>query len=664
MKHRLFILALASYLIVPITAGEIRHWKLKNGESLEGRVLTSSENDAVILLANKDNVMGSLPLEKFAVSEHDQILKDLPDKDKGVDLKKWIKVIHPEPEFYPPMPPVGWQLVGWDKGKRADIPSYNQTDYGFKAGSCLPNSLVNFVDWWDKNKTLQIPRQRTEAKQIDWLHRVLSRAANTRNRGTSWYDLAKGVNEMSGEKFSGNYCFPCYYIRNITPEKLARYTQGNAAVCMSLSVYYGRRYSSGHGVSVAHASPNGDITVLTWGQKVKGKLQPIDTIYKGEAQDHGQAYEMIISNTDELPDYFTRNEVRFVIEPARADRTYVFLPYERLRVGNKWQPHPRSHQKVEPVKIPVSNVKAVRPDIDFIQKTKPLSRTWVSLEGKTLQASLTQVEADVGLFKTPGRKFKIPVKQFLDEDQMKIRFWQASSGHNYTLPTSTLVYTLENNDKRVPMTIGYDGKSRAVLKVSGEREYRYDAEQRTLAIYCLKSNRLLSVARIQKTHARSLRSSQTDWQHHFRACQYGEVAGYAGRISNYQQMSMNRSYVQSKFVHAYVYAPGIADLLSYALSGSYNAKVDGKDDANHRPGTFRLLRSTSHATGDAMRHMRGVSRERLSLPLYLTWADLRGDKESIRISSVSAGAEVDFSMPPEVQTLEIGQMLVLDNGPE
>lgn len=322
----------------------LEKWLLSNGKEVEARLLyfttrTNEEKNTTwdaILLASNTNKIVELRYSHFDKSVHPTLKK----RQKNQRSQKRARTHSDGEQAYPAAPPLGWQYAQYDDVIRDFIPTYNQTDYGYKAGSCVPNSLVNSLAWWDQQGIVKFPQKHNREKQIDWLHTRITREAKTRNRGTSFQNLIDGVNDFTADDLKGDYDFPCTIVSHLTPEKLAFFTKGNAAVCLAVEVYFGKKHQSGHGVTVTKATPDGKISINTWGLKLDGQLKRMPKKFQSKQKGAPIKYEIEWRNKVDIPEYLLDMKLRFTIERGRF---YVFYPLEKQQAGMTWRPAPQSY---------------------------------------------------------------------------------------------------------------------------------------------------------------------------------------------------------------------------------------------------------------------------------------------------------------------------------
>lgn len=499
----LFSCTLASH------ATELVTLKAANGTEIEIYPLCFDSPSQTVAFANRDKEISSAPLNHFHANEHAKLSLLIPDHSL---LNQWSQSIQPEPEAFPPVPPKGWQLVGWDKGNRANIQSFNQRDYGNKTSDCLPNSLINTLQWWHEQNFVEFPKKRTSEKQVDWFHKEISRAAGTRNNsGTYWNDLRHAMFRFSKKHLNGDYLFACFQSYTLTPAKLTHYCNNSTAAILSLSIYNGRKYNGGHAVTLISAKPNGRIKINTWGLKLSCELVPLEKqLLPRSASDnttqYAQAYELEFFNKNELPSYFADSKIRFIIAPKHHDCLIMFLPYQRQKSGVTWLPHPETSTFVEPlVPEPVELKEEVflhgtAAVTDFTRPPAPMTRSWESAEGKKLHSTLVQVDGDDTVhFKNGHQSAQVPMQMLSPEDQARAAFWRSSTGPKFTLPAATLCYSFRptNHAKSTPLKIliHYDGSNKATMEIPDyNRELRYDSALGKLEVYDMQSGKVVLLA--------------------------------------------------------------------------------------------------------------------------------------------------------------------------
>ena len=381
-------------------------------------------------------------------------------------------------------------------------------------------------------------------------------------------------------------------------------------------------------------------------------------------RDEGQTYEIEILNKQDMPEWFTRDEVRFVIEPARMDRTYVFLPYERYVKGTLWRPHPKTLPRpkwAEPKKAVVSNNKTMinvgkGGQVNFMQRAKPLKRTWMSTDGKKLVAFLSRVEGDNATMIVGTKKHVIPIEKFTPNDQMRIRCWHASAGEKLILPAATLNYEFVRKKGSVELNIAYDGASTTVVTIPFYREYRYNHAKGLMAVYKLSasSKTLITVAKLKPLEIKQNpnlgqygtdrigKKQYTSWLH-------GDVNGYSTRFTEWSLSRGSGQQYRTKIYQANILAPAIAESLYYVLGGFRKLHYI---PSKHRAGSFTNDNQFAARGWDGLGAIRELSHKDRTLPMQMSWKTYQNELETIRIVSMKEGAEVDFSLPAEALSLE------------
>jgi hypothetical protein len=532
--------------------------------------LCFSPSSNSLAFADSSGIIRSAKLGFFDNQHHDQLVACTSDLKQW---NAWSNTILPEPTSYPPIPPRGLQLIGWDKSDRAYIQSFNQSDYGKKASDCVPNSFVNTAQWWDAQKFVTFPQQRKLEKQIEWLHTTVARAAGTRNNSGTHYDgLRAGLADISKRYLDNRYVFPFFKVPAPDIEKLAFYTTGNTAACLSISVYYNNKYQSGHSVTLIEVTSNGKIKFNTWGEKFSGILKP----YKLQNNQHAgitdaQAYEIELYNQNELPEWMLNYEVSFKLEPARHNHLYLTLPYKKLTVGDTWAPHPEvknfrpTPKAITTLTQPAQTSYKPEPQVNFERQCPPLLDSWYSTTGKTMKALLIATNGNELSFKKGSRTLKLPFDQLSLSSQCKALLWDGANGKRRELPACTLIYQLrQNRNLTQNITIHYDGSSRAIAIIPMmNREVHYDHEPLTFKVYRTPSNELIATGSpVSSSSEPSITAKQLEQWHP------ASVTQFTGRFIQSPQ------FPSGNLTMGNISAPPIAALLSI-LNGKQISYEDG-----------------------------------------------------------------------------------------
>lgn len=413
-------------------------------------------------------------------------LTELNSKIRQKEIEaEWFGKVVEMPSEFPPVPPRGWQLVGWEKSNRDHIQNFNQSDYGKKWTDCVPNSMVNSFKWWHNRDLFQLPKKLDYEKQVHWLHVELAKLSSTgMNSGTSLKALAKAMAKFSQKHLAAKFLFPLFEVPEIDPKKLTFYTTNNAAAILTLSVFYGSDYISGHAVTLTSAKPDGSIKFTTWGHKFSGKLIP--------QQGNPGSYDIELYNQNELPNSFIKYEINFKHLAKERDSFYICLPYEKMQAGQQLQPHPELAEfNPEDFIVEKKEHKVIVEwntcgDDKFTRK-KPFTSTWRSKEGKSLQATLIDHSDEKFHFSKDRRKFTLSHHELSFESQLKAQAWSSNLGTSYPLPACILHYELKpeaHGKNGTIITIEYNGDEIAEANLPHmRRKFRYNHTTKTLSTH-------------------------------------------------------------------------------------------------------------------------------------------------------------------------------------
>ncbi len=209
---------------------------------------------------------------------------------------------------------------------RTLIPVLDQSKYGTKASDCLPNSYAAFFLWWDQSGQVPIPKGKDFDAKAQWIHRELSIRCGTRNNsGTEFEDTRKGIREYFKKYHQDRFKVAMTTIYDISPASLAKHTAGSTATVLCLSTYQGRRLRRSnagyHAVSLMNVEDDGRIELTTWGIHLKGKMTPMpeEDIPRNARFPRGTPrviYEIVFDPDCEFPDWFKKNNYRFLVDPS------------------------------------------------------------------------------------------------------------------------------------------------------------------------------------------------------------------------------------------------------------------------------------------------------------------------------------------------------------
>lgn len=396
LKYWLYLFFVSVVANADVSQPALELWERGDGSEFKARLLSFTERldknkkkVKVAMMAGDDGLIQAQPFSGFS-----------PESLERIERQRLVMVVRKLDlsygQLFPPVAPTGWQYVPIGRNDRSFIPTYNQTDYGYKAGSCVPNSLVNTLSWWDESKMVKFPQERNAHKQVDWLHTIISRESRTRNSGTSWVDLTKGMRDFEQKFFKGTYQFPCYTAGKLTPEKLAFFTQSNWALCLHVDVYYGSKYSGGHGVTLVSADKQGRVAINTWGMRFEGVLKKMKPKHGVPAHKQPLNYEIEFSNLDSLPSRIRDRGVRFTIEESKRAAIRVFIPLEKYKEGMKWNPMPQQKKipllKSEERALAVVKKQVSKPTTVVNSGSKKLDYHWVKKDDTAISFNVLGVE--------------------------------------------------------------------------------------------------------------------------------------------------------------------------------------------------------------------------------------------------------------------------------
>jgi hypothetical protein len=226
---------------------------------------------------------------------------------------------------------------------RDKLPIISQGDFGSKASDCVPSSFCNFLLWWDQEGVLEIPKRGDFDKKAEWIHSRMARYCGTRNTaGTSARDATEGFTKYFTKEIGDLATLRIHIDYNLKPENLARYTVGEAATMLEVTIRSGPQHDSSHWVALSEAKPDGSVVFHTWGARFKGKLEVMEaneetTSISGQTVPK-TTYEIKIQNHDDLPEWFRDSGRRFILDPMNWDSIYVLKPYVFATPGKRADP--------------------------------------------------------------------------------------------------------------------------------------------------------------------------------------------------------------------------------------------------------------------------------------------------------------------------------------
>lgn len=623
--------------------------KLANSDEVEIKPLHFDQHSKVVTYALLDKTILAAPIQNFHETETSKLLTLTT---QGELLSKWSGKPQPEPENFPPLPPRGWQLIGWDKGYRDNIQSFDCFDYE-RNYSARPNSLVNTLKWWDEQHFVKFPQKRTVEKQNKWLHNSVTKATDPPSKHEDLWDyVSQGMFEFSKKYLNSDYLFPCYRIESITLGKLAYFTQGNTAACLSVSIYHGSRYQYQSAVTLISAEPDGRIKFNTRGLKMSGNIvalakQSIPHGYHTKGKAH--AYEIELANTIDLPKRFENDEIRFLIEPSRKNFLYLFLPYQRQKSGVTWIPHPETSTFIEPlVPEPVEPKKEVflhgtTAVTDFTRPPAPMTRSWESAEGKKLHSTLVQVDGDdTAHFKNGHQSAQVPMHMLSPEDQARAAFWRSSTGPKFTLPAATLCYAFKptNHAKSTPVKIliHYDGSNKATMEIPDyNRELRYDSALGKLEVSDLQSGKVILLA--DCAFHKTLKGIEHLNFSDFKEWSPKTLRGYAYRTTKVPHFPTGNTCC------ANVAANPVTELLGYLLGWSVTRDSGEKRVSEHMLEVFST--SQIYSKRAELTSNLEIARHWGLLPTKVVWSGFSGKSTgSLELVSVALEKNSEFIITP------------------
>lgn len=317
------MLVIVLMVLVPMTAsaGELtseRTWRSADGKTLRGtwvRTINDGKQIEVLTSAGK--------LVVIAVSNLGEVDRQLvvvgktPDEESAAAAGK------------PGDLAAFRQFPALDRDK---LPVISQEDFGTKANDCVPSSFCNFLLWWDQAGVLEIPKQGDFDAKAEWIHTRLSRYCVTRNNSGTYVDNAtKGFKEYFEKNIAELATLKVRTDYDLRPENLARYTVGENATMLQVTIREAPRHDSGHWVALVSAAAEGTVVFHTWGARFEGKIEVLEknlqTIRLGTQTVAATTYEIKIRNVQDLPEWFRNGDRKFILDPAQWDSIYILKPY-------------------------------------------------------------------------------------------------------------------------------------------------------------------------------------------------------------------------------------------------------------------------------------------------------------------------------------------------
>jgi hypothetical protein len=231
---------------------------------------------------------------------------------------------------------------------RENLPVIGQEDFGNKASDCVPSSFCNFLLWWDQAGVLEIPKRGDFENKAEWVHSRIARYCVTRNNsGTYVDDATKGFREYFEKDLPDLATLKIRIDYDLRPENLARYTVGENATMLQMTIREAPRHDSGHWVALVSASADGTLVFHTWGARFEGKLEVLEkkpelirlgTVDSGMQTVPATSYEIKIRNTADLPEWFRNGDRKFILDPVQWDSIYVLKPFVYGEKGKPAKP--------------------------------------------------------------------------------------------------------------------------------------------------------------------------------------------------------------------------------------------------------------------------------------------------------------------------------------
>lgn len=220
---------------------------------------------------------------------------------------------------------------------RDKIPMISQSEFGNKQSDCVPSSFCNFLLWWDQAGVLEIPKRGDFDAKAEWVHSRVARYCVTRNNsGTGVGDAVEGSKDYFEKDIADLATLKIRSDFDLSPANLARYTVGENATMLGMTVRRAPRHDSGHWVALISASDDGSIVFNTWGTRFEGKMEALEkhsetlTLHDQDLGYHkvpATSYEIKIRNTQELPEWFRDGETKLILDPANWDGIFVLKPF-------------------------------------------------------------------------------------------------------------------------------------------------------------------------------------------------------------------------------------------------------------------------------------------------------------------------------------------------
>ena len=303
-----------------------REWAPRGLPPVVGRYLQTSIDGRWIQIRGTDNREQKLEIQRLSEADQTWLKNILPRRIAASDAQRRtgegpFAGFKPLPEF-----------------DRLRIPVINQGDFGSKASDCVPSSFCNFLLWWDREGYLRIPKRGDFEDKADWVHTRVARYCGTRNNsGTYTDDATEGFRKYFTKDIEDLATLQVRIDHDIRPENLARYTVGDQATMLAVTIRQRPSHDSGHWVALVDAKPDGSIVFNTWGTQFRGRIKVLEEseeVIRREGQTIPKTtYTIEITNRDDLPEWFISSERELILNPENWDYIYVVRPYVYAEEG-------------------------------------------------------------------------------------------------------------------------------------------------------------------------------------------------------------------------------------------------------------------------------------------------------------------------------------------
>ncbi|MEM7013923.1 MAG: hypothetical protein AAF585_20880 [Verrucomicrobiota bacterium] len=393
--------------------------------------------------------------------------REVPEGDRDwVDqVLEWVE----DQKSPPPKPdPAKFELPGL--ANRTSLPIIDQSDYG-KSNSCVPSSFANFLLWWDQEGYLPIDKRGDFDDKADWIHDRLHRFFGTRaTAGTNYDDAMEGVQRYFEDEMEGVALYASRRTADMSPETLAFYANGFRATLLEVSIYKDDEYDGGHLVALAEADDNGTVKLITWGNKIEGRVSPIDPEERFRQEPSPASVEIEFLNRDQLSPWIRNNKIRFIVDPMRSDSLWMIEPHKLKEPQFANAPVPKIPPPSQSLTLPLSKpspepgiTPAAAPTQDLLEITKPVMlekaapptatpRVWTNEDGKQLRAVLTDVNVvkNSAQLQAGGKSYPIDLDTLSPKDRAYALIWADDSNPSPQSGLSgRLVYQMRDHRKTV-----------------------------------------------------------------------------------------------------------------------------------------------------------------------------------------------------------------------